>query len=77
MLDAVEVLLKNKTSSEAMRRASKSLLDALWNALSFGILPVDLDKESQAKLKRMMPLIKQLDISSLEQNSQLEVRSLV
>jgi hypothetical protein len=73
MLDAVEVLLKNKTSKEAMLRASKSLLDALWNVLSFGILPAELDKESQAKLKRMMQLIKQLDLSSLEQSSQLEV----
>lgn len=73
MLDAVEVLLKNKTSKEAMRRASQSLLDALWNVLSFGVLPVELDTESQANLKRMMQLIKQFDLSSLGQRSQLEV----
>ena len=73
ILDAVGVLLKNKTSNEAMRRASQSLLDALWSVLSFGVLPTELDKGSQANLKRMMQLIKQLDQSSLEQKSQLEV----
>jgi hypothetical protein len=77
MVDAVEVLLKNKTSKEAMRRASQSLLDALWNVISFGILPIELDPESQANLKRMMQLIKQFDLSSLEQRSQLEVGSLI
>ena len=77
MLDAVEVLLKDKTSNEAMRRASQSLLDALWKVLSFGVLPAELDKESQASLKRMMQLIKRLDQSSLEQKAQLEVGALI
>ena len=75
MLDAVEILLKDKTSKEAMRRASQSLLDALWKVLSFDVLPIELDKESQTNLKRMMQLIKQLDQSSLEEKTQLEVRS--
>jgi hypothetical protein len=75
MLDAVEVLLKNRASKEAMRRASQSLLDALWKVLSFGVLPVELDKESQANLKRMIQLIEQLDESSLEEKTLLEVRS--
>lgn len=77
MLDAVEILLKDKTSKEAMRRASQSLLDALWKVLSFDVLPIELDKESQTNLKRMMQLIKQLDQSSLEEKTQLEVRSLI
>jgi hypothetical protein len=77
ILDAVEVLLKNRTSKEAIRRASQSLLDALWKVLSFGVLPVQLDKESQANLKRMMQLIKQLDQSSVEKKTQLEVGSLI
>jgi len=75
MLDAVEVLLKNRTSKEAIRRASQSLLDALWKVLSFGVLPVELDKESGANLKRMMQLIKQLDQSSLEKQIHSEVGS--
>lgn len=33
MLDAVEVLLKDKDSKEAVQRASQSLLDALWSVL--------------------------------------------
>jgi hypothetical protein len=60
-----------------MRRASQSLLNALWKVLSFGVLPVELDKESGANLKRMMQLTKQLDQSSLEKNTQLEVGSLI
>jgi len=77
MLDAVEVLLKDKTSEEAMRRASQSLLDALWKVLSFGVLPVELDKDTQVNLKRMMKLIEQLDLSSLEEKTQLEVGFLI
>jgi hypothetical protein len=77
MLDAVEVLLKNRNSKEAMRRASQSLLDALWKVLSLGVLPVELDKESGANLKRMMQHVKQLDQSSLEKKIQIEVGSLI
>ncbi|KAH9992492.1 hypothetical protein BJV74DRAFT_397873 [Russula compacta] len=72
MLDAVEVLLKDKGSKEAIRRASQSLLDALWNVLSFGVLPSNLDKESQAKLKRMVRLVDQFDLSALEGRTQRE-----
>jgi hypothetical protein len=76
LLDAVEVLLKDKTSKEAIQRASQSLLGALWNVLSFGVLPVELDDESRANLKRMIRLIGQFDLSALEERTQLEVRSL-
>jgi len=34
MLNAVEVLLKDKNSKEAVQQASQSLLDALWSVLS-------------------------------------------
>jgi len=60
-----------------MRRASQSLLDALWKVLSFGVLPVELDKDTQVNLKRMMKLIEQLDLSSLEEKTQLEVGFLI
>jgi hypothetical protein len=76
MLDAVEVLLKDKTSKEAIRRASKSLLDALWDVLSFGILPNELDNESQVNLKRMICLVDQFNPSALDGRTQREVRSL-
>ena len=75
LLDAVEVLLKDKTSKEASRRASQSLLGALWNVLSFGVLPVGLDGESRANLRRMIRLIVQFDLSALQESTQLEVRS--
>lgn len=77
ILDAVEVLLKDKGSKEAIRRASQGLLDALWNVLSFGVLPSELDKESLAKLKRMLRLVDQLDLSALEGRTQREVVSLI
>jgi hypothetical protein len=75
MLDAVEVLLIDRTSKESMRRASETLLDAFWNILSFGVLPAELDDESQTNLKRMTQLTKELDQASLEQRTRLEARS--
>ncbi|KAI0286423.1 hypothetical protein BC826DRAFT_1108859 [Russula brevipes] len=72
MLDAVEVLLKDKLSKEAIQRASRTLLGALWNVLSFGILPMDLGSESQASLKRMLLLVGKFDLSVLEERSRRE-----
>ena len=77
MLDAVEVLLKDKSSKEAMYRASQSLLGAFWNILSFGVLPLELDNESQANLKRMVRLVGQFDLSALTERTQQEVGTLV
>ena len=73
MLDAVQVLLKDKTSKEAMQRASQGLLGVLWSALSFGVLPNELNTESQANLGRIMRLVGQLDTSTLEPQTQREV----
>ena len=73
MLDAVEVLLKDKNSKEAVQRASQSLLDALWSVLSFAVLPIELDNESLANLKRMIRLVGQFDLSSLKESAQREV----
>ena len=74
MLDAVEVLLKDN-SKKANHRASQSLLGAFWNILSFGVLPVELDSESQASLKRMVRLVGQFDLSALTERIQREVES--
>ena len=75
-LDAVEVLLKDN-SKKAIHRASQSLLGAFWNILSFGVLPVELDSESQASLKRMVRLVSQFDLSALTERTQHEVGSLI
>ena len=77
MLDAVEVLLKDRNSKEAIDRASQSLLAAFWNILSFGVLPLDLDGESQASLKRMARLVDQFDLSALTEKTRREVGSLI
>jgi hypothetical protein len=77
LLDAVEVLLKDKTSKEAIQRASQSLLGALWNVLSFGVRPDEVDSESRANLRRMIRLIDQFDLSSLQERTQREVISLI
>lgn len=77
MLNAVEVLLKDKNSKEAIQRASQSLLGAFWNILSFGVLPLELDSESQANLKRMVRLVGQFDLSALSESTQREVGSLI
>jgi hypothetical protein len=73
LLDAVEVLLKDKNSEEAIRRASQSLLGALGNVLSFGVFPTELDKESRANLDRIMRLIDQLDRSAIDERTQRQV----
>jgi len=77
MLDAVEVLLKDKSSKEAIHRASQSLLGAFWDILSFGVLPLELDNVSQASLKRMVRLVGQLDQSALTEKTRREVGSLI
>ena len=76
MLDAVEVLLKDKNSEETIQRASRSLLGAFWNTLSFGVLPLELDNESQANLKRMVRLVGQFDLSTVTEGDHREVGSL-
>ena len=75
MLDAVEVLLKDKSSKKAIDQASQSLLGAFWDILSFGVLPLDLDNEPQANLKRMVRLVAQFDLSALTDKTQREVGS--
>ena len=77
MLDAVEVLLKDKNSEETIQRASRSLLGAFWNTLSFGVLPLELDNESQANLKRMVRLVGQFDLSTVTEGDHREVGSLI
>jgi len=77
MIDAVEVLLKDKSSGGAIHRASQSLLGAFWNILSFGVLPLELDNESQANLKRMVRLVGHFDLSALTERTQREVGSLI
>ena len=74
-IDAVEVLLKYKNSKEAIHRASQSLLGAFWDILSFGVLPLELDSESQANLERMVRLVDQFDLSALTERTQREVES--
>jgi len=75
MLDAVEVLLKDKASKEASLRASQSLLGALWGVLSFAMLPAELDNESEANLKRMIQLVEQFNQNALDERTWREVGS--
>ena len=77
MLDAVEILLKDKNSKDTIQRASRSLLGAFWNILSFGVLPLELDNESRANLKRMVRLVGQFDLSAVTAGDQREVGSLI
>jgi len=77
MLDAVEVLLKDKASKEASLRASQSLLGALWGVLSFAVLPAELDNESEANLKRMIQLVEQFNQNALDERTWREVGSLL
>ncbi|KAH9017016.1 P-loop containing nucleoside triphosphate hydrolase protein [Lactarius pseudohatsudake] len=72
VLDAVEVLLKDKNSREATQLATQKLLDALWSTLSFGVTPDILDGDAQAKLRKIKQLIERLDVQSLDSKAQQE-----
>ncbi|KAI0297517.1 hypothetical protein B0F90DRAFT_1819257 [Multifurca ochricompacta] len=73
-LDAVEVLLMDKTSKETAQRASESLLRAFWNVLPFGVLPNQLSDGSRTSLRRAMLLLNKLDLSILEERTQRELQ---
>ncbi|KAH8984681.1 hypothetical protein EDB92DRAFT_1885663 [Lactarius akahatsu] len=72
VLDAVEVLLKDKNSREATQLATQKLLDALWSTLSFGVTPDILDGDAQAKLRKIKQLIERLNVRSLDSKAQQE-----
>ncbi|KAH9022666.1 P-loop containing nucleoside triphosphate hydrolase protein [Lactarius hengduanensis] len=77
VLDAVEVLLRDKNSGEATHLATQKLLDALWDILSFGVAPDDIDGDALAKLRKIKLLIGRLDLQSLDAKIQQEVGSLI
>ena len=77
VLDAVDMLLRDKNSGEATQVATQKLLDALWSILSFGITPGDLDGDARAKLQRIKQLVKRLDLVALDSKAQQEVWSFV
>ncbi|KAH9172885.1 hypothetical protein EDB89DRAFT_1962863 [Lactarius sanguifluus] len=66
VLDAVDVLLKDKNSGEATQLATQKLLDASWGILSFGVTPDILDGDAQAKLRKIRQLIERLDLQFLD-----------
>ncbi|KAH8984683.1 hypothetical protein EDB92DRAFT_2117026 [Lactarius akahatsu] len=76
VLDAVDVLLRDKNSGEATYLATQKLLDALWDILSFGVAPDDMDGDALAKLRKIELLIGRLDLRSLDAKIQQEVGSL-
>ncbi|KAH9005752.1 hypothetical protein EDB86DRAFT_2795497 [Lactarius hatsudake] len=72
VLDAVDVLLREKNSGEATHLATQKLLDALWDILSFGVVPDDIDGDALAKLRKIKLLIARLDLQSLDAKIQQE-----
>ncbi|KAH9172883.1 hypothetical protein EDB89DRAFT_1962838 [Lactarius sanguifluus] len=72
VLDAVDVLLRDKNSGEATQLATQKLLDALWDILSFGVAPDDIDGDALAKLRKIKLLIGRLDLQSLDAKIQQE-----
>ncbi|KAH9016162.1 hypothetical protein EDB85DRAFT_767953 [Lactarius pseudohatsudake] len=72
VLDAVEVLLRDKNSGEATHLATQKLLDALWDILSFGVAPDGIDGDALAKLRKIKLLIGRLDLQSLDAKIQQE-----
>ena len=73
VLDAVDVLLKDKNSGESTQMAAQKLLDALWSILSFGVTPDGLDGDARAELQRIRQLIERFDSAALDSMAQQEV----
>jgi hypothetical protein len=73
VLEAVDMLLRDKNSGDSTQLATQKLLEALWGILSFGITPDDLDGDAQAKLRKIGQLIGRLDKQALDANVQREV----
>ncbi|KAF8261744.1 hypothetical protein EI94DRAFT_1809815 [Lactarius quietus] len=73
ILDAVDVLLRDKNSGEATQLATQKLLEALWGILSFGVTPDGLDGDTRIKLRKIRQLIERLDLQALEPKVQREV----
>lgn len=74
VLDAVDVLLKDKNSGEATQMATQKLLDALWGILSFGVTPDDLDGDARAKLRKIRQIIGRLDSQALDAKVRQELQ---
>jgi hypothetical protein len=73
VLDAVDMLLRDKNPGDSTQLATQKLLEALWGILSFGITPDDLDGDAQAKLRKIGRLIERLDKQALDASVQQEV----
>ncbi|KAI9436974.1 hypothetical protein H4582DRAFT_1853973 [Lactarius indigo] len=72
VLDAVDVLLKDKNSGEATKLATQKLLDTLWGIFSFGITSDVLDGDAQVKLRKIRQFIERLDVKSLDSKARQE-----
>ncbi len=70
------MLLRDKNSGEATQLATQKLLDALWDILSFGVTPDEIDGDALAKLRKIRQLIERLDLQSLDAKIQQEVEFL-
>ncbi|KAI5997877.1 hypothetical protein F5J12DRAFT_895738 [Pisolithus orientalis] len=70
-LDAIGVLLKDKTNQHAMRRAADILLDCLWKHCSFGVSP----KEFHAGIpKTLISFSHQLPLNLLSPRARDEIK---
>lgn len=76
VFDAVDVLLKDNNSGEAMQLATQRLLEALWSILSFGVMHDSLSGDASANLRKTRQLIQRLDLQSLDPKTQQEVEFL-
>ena len=65
--------MKDKNSGEATQLAAQKLLEALWGILSFGVMPDRLDGDAQTKVRKIVPLMRQLDYRLLDAKVKQEV----
>ncbi|KAN0138675.1 hypothetical protein V8E53_003663, partial [Lactarius tabidus] len=72
VLEAVDMLLRDKNSGDSTQLATQKLLEALWGIFSFGITSDNPNGDAQAKLRKIGRLIERLDKQALDASVQRE-----
>ena len=72
-LEAIAVFVKDRNNPESAKRASKCVLDGVWQGLSLGIDPASEPVKANDTLQELLRRLDELDITHLEDEMRDEV----
>ena len=72
-LEAITAFVKDRDNPESAKRASKSILDGIWQVLSFGVDPDSNPVRANTTLQKLLRQLGELDITHLEDKMHDEV----